>query len=170
VGDDGLALQGDHEIDPFTIDQLQMSERSRPEFESPLYGYATRKWKITEPTVFRSKEGKLWWQLGNDLVVFHPRSRYEKGRPTWLLEGGMRAPRPIDFRRLRLPVRRGKFVGQETVLVQAFVAGEGADAIPADQVMLQTREELPALVVPKLALSVRAVDESAAVVGQYEAR
>jgi hypothetical protein len=157
-------------IDPFTIDQLQMSERSRPEFESPLYRYATRKWHITEPTVFRSKEGKLWGRLGNDLVVFHPRARYEEGRPTWLLEGGMRAPRLIDFKRLRLPTRRGKFVGQGPVLVQAFVAGEDADAIPADQIVLRPGEELPALVVPKLALSVRAVDEAGAVLGQYEAR
>jgi hypothetical protein len=154
-------------IDPFTVDQL-LSERRNPADEEPIYRYVTRKWGVAEPTVFLSPEGSFWkGATGHDLKVFHPRARYEMGRPTWLRLGGLRRPRPIDLKKLNLPAGRQKFGGREPALVQAFVSGESPDAVPVDQVVVYPGREIPALMLPKGSLRIRAIDRAGKVVGEY---
>jgi hypothetical protein len=172
--EEGFAMMAWHfrdisHIDPLTIDQMHMSERRNPADEEPLYRYATRKWQLTEPTVFQSAGGELWsGGAGHDLKVFHPRSRYENGRPTWLRLGGLRRPQPIGFGKLKLPARQRQFLGQEPLLVQAFVAGESADAVPVDQVVIYPTKQAPVLMLPKGKVRVRAIDRAGRVLGHYE--
>ena len=77
-------------IDPLTIDQTQMTEHSDPRYEYPEYRAAVDNglvrdrpvllWDPTKKAFFVPERAK-----GNhDLFVFHPRTRYENGRPTWL--------------------------------------------------------------------------------------
>jgi hypothetical protein len=70
-------------IDAFSVNQMN-SERSAVRYERPEYRYVTSKWKLTEPTAFQSKTGEWWKGNGFDLQVYHPRTRYERGRPAWL--------------------------------------------------------------------------------------
>ncbi len=152
-------------IDPFTIGQMHLSERSRPENEFPLYRYATAKWKFTEPSVFQSKAGKFWSEPTYDLTIFHPRTVYKDGRPTWLEMGGSRKSLTL-YGKVKnsvampfLPQTDGIF------LVQAFAANEPNDAIPIDQIIVTDAKKAPVLMLPaKGDFRIRAIGESGKVV------
>ena len=154
-------------IDPFTIGQMHLSERSQKENETPLYRYAEAKWKFTEPSVFQSKDGKFWSDLAFDLTVFHPRSVYRNGRPTWLEIGGARKPLALygkvknQVAQPFLPQTGGKF------LIQAFVSTEPDDAVPIDQIVVSDAKKAPVLMLPgKGNFRVRALDESGKIVAE----
>ena len=147
-------------IDPFTVGQMHMSERSKPENEFPLYRYTAVKWKFTEPIVFQSKDGKLWSESTYDLTIFHPRTVYKNSRPTWLEMGGARKSLALygkvenDIAAPFLPRTGGIF------LVQAFAANEPDDAIPIDQIIVRDSKKAPNLMLPlKGDFRIRATDE-----------
>jgi hypothetical protein len=171
--DAGFAYMGWHfknitKIDPFTIDQMHMSERRNPADEEPIYRYTTRKWTLTEPTAFISTDGKFWrGGTEHDMKIFHPRAKYENGRPTWLKPEG-RKMSAVEFKKLNLPVQKQIFTGQNPMLVQAFVAGESADAVPVDQIILYPNKEIPALMLPAGSFRIRAINGSGKVTRQYE--
>jgi len=160
-----LSMMGWHfkqlsKIDPFTIDQMHMSERRNPADEEPLYRYVTREREFARPTVFQSESGEFWkGGASHDMTVFNPRARYEQGRPTWLKLGGLRKPQVLDFEKLDRA---------EPVLVQAFMAEEGENAVPVDQVLLYPGKDVPVLMLPSGTMRVRAIDKSGRVLGSYE--
>jgi hypothetical protein len=154
-------------ITPLSINQM-LSERSETKYESGLYRYIVNKWKIQEPTVFKSKEGNYFNTYGYNLAVFHPRSSFEKGRPTWLKTLARRAPYTINLKRLKLKHRNQIYGGPEPVLIQAFHAAESADAIPADQIILYPEREIPVLMLPKDKYRIRALDKSGKIIGEYQ--
>lgn len=148
-------------IDPLTIDQTQMSERSRPEYERALFRYALKKWNFNEPTVFQISKEKYWSSSSYDLTIFHPRSIYKTGRPTWLEMGGARKSLTLygkvenQIATPFLPQTGGIF------LVQAFVANEPNEAIPVDQIIVTDAKKAPVLMLPtKGDFRLRAIDES----------
>ena len=171
--DAGFAYMGWHfkniaKIDPSTIDQMHMSERRNLADEEPIYRYTTRKWTLTEPTTFISTDGKFWrGGTEHDMKIFHPRAKYENGRPTWLkLEG--RKMSAVEFKKLNLPVKKQIFTGQNPILVQSFVAGESVDAVPVDQFILYPNKEIPGLMLPKGSFRIRAIDKFGKVIGEYK--
>jgi hypothetical protein len=128
-------------IDPLTIDQTEMTEHSAPDYERPLYRYIMAKKLISNPSVFQNAQSE-WWtaQKGKrDLTLFHPRSEYQDGRPTWLRLGGERKP-------YKLP----KDVCQTAprCLVRARAVTEEADAVPVDQVEVIADNKLLVLMLP----------------------
>jgi hypothetical protein len=120
-------------VDPLTVDQTLMSERSARAYERPLYRDAAARGLLRGPTVFRQADGS-WLVDGAavDIQVFHPRTRRVRGRPQWMPAGRRRVSIPV-------PAHEG------TVLLQAFHAGEGPDAVPADQVLAEPGAAVPAL-------------------------
>jgi hypothetical protein len=172
--EEGISMMAWHfkdisRVNPFTIDQMHMSERRNTADEAPLYRYVTGKWRIMEPTIFQSAGGDFWKAGTNhDLKVFHPRAQYDDGRPTWLRLGGLRKPHAIDFRKLKIPARKQKLDGQEPLLVQAFIARESSDAVPVDQIVLYPAKQIPVLLLPKGKMRVRAISRAGKVIGQYE--
>src|SRR5690606_23968695 len=72
-------------IDPFTIDQVEFSERSHPDYESQFYNNVI----IDRTTVFVDHHNQpLHYRPDSAYVainVFHPRTRLISGRPDWLL-------------------------------------------------------------------------------------
>ncbi len=144
-------------IEPFSINQM-MSERSEPGFERPEYRYVTKTRKFAQPVVFQAKTGE--WHKGNgfDLVVFHPRTQYTMGRPDWLKMDGRR--KPVEIPKKLRPKTNGIY------LVQAFVQGESADAIPVDQIIVSPGQPVPVLMLPKGSFNLRTMDESGKVVTQ----
>ena len=125
-------------FDPLTIDQTTALPRSEPAFEDPdwrrvadrLEGPALFRTESGEPFVTGSYAGKV------DLQVFHPRTRLVHGRPDWLLPGrrAVSVPDPLV----------AKLARDERVLLQAFHADEGPDALPADQFVVTGTNDLPA--------------------------
>jgi hypothetical protein len=137
-------------IDPLTVNQEWMTEHSAPEFEHPLYRWAVERGIVAEPVVLRSSTGAFWSPSpGIDMVVFHPRSRYENGRPTWLRMGGLRSP---------LPLAAGICFLAPRCLVQARPVQEGTDAIPIDQVVAEAGKPAPALILPEGEFVIRVED------------
>ncbi|NAS29564.1 hypothetical protein GTQ40_01135 [Flavobacteriaceae bacterium R38] len=73
-------------IDPFTINQVVYSEKSKPELNHPFL----KSLDIQEPSIlideknkpFSYKRGEAW----ADIAVFHPNTQYVNKRPNWLFE------------------------------------------------------------------------------------
>lgn len=128
-------------IDPLTVDQAHMTERSRPEVEEPLYRAAIARDAPARATVYVNAAGQPWSYspATYDVVVFSPRSRYEQGRPSWLRMDGLRAPHalPADV-----------CAGARACLVRARFEHEGADAVPVDQILVTASDPVPALMLP----------------------
>lgn len=169
---DDWAMMGWHfqqisRIEPFSVNQM-MSERSAPRYEHPEYRYVTNKWKFNEPIVFQSKSGEWWKSRGYDLTIYHPRSVYRNGRPTWLEMNGKRRETKIDWKKLKLPVQNKRLVGGEPILVQVFVQRESADAVPVDQIIIYPNKEIPVLILPTGSFRIRAMDKSGKVIGEYK--
>ena len=143
-------------IDPFTVDQTLMTERSAPEHEHPVYRHAVAAGRLQSgPTVFRGADGGFVVEkYGVDAQVFHPRTTYDGGRPDWLRLGGRRQPAAVFG---EIPP------GAAPHLLQAFHAGEGADAVPVDQVVAEDGPP-PPLVLPTGTFRLRALDATGAVV------
>ncbi|HYG62308.1 MAG TPA: hypothetical protein VEL74_06985 [Thermoanaerobaculia bacterium] len=149
-------------IDPVTINQYWMTERSMPEYEEPAYQWATGRGLVTRPVVFRDAAGAFWKpKAGFDLVVFHPRSQYENGRPAWLRLGGLRSPYLLPMW-ICGPAKR--------CLVHARLAAEGKDAIPVDQVLVSAGKPAPALMLPKGDFVVRVEGADGALIDRMPVR
>ena len=79
-------------INPFTINQEKLSEKSAPRFENPYYklGHAP------QASVFLNPEGQVFagppGAYAFDVRVYHPPTHYQFGRPEWLLLDGRRKP------------------------------------------------------------------------------
>src|SRR5690606_38636777 len=74
-----------------------------------------------------------------DLQVVHPAVKTVAGRPDWLRDTG----------RIAVPVPEHLLPSEGRRLVQAFIAGEAADAIPLDQTLVTAGEEPPVIYVPE---------------------
>lgn len=149
-------------IDPLTVDQTLMSEHSAPDYEHPLYRYATSRGLVSRPVVFRNDRGELFAaQKGvRDVTLFSPRSVYENGRPTWLKLDGARKPH-------RLP--RDVCAQAARCLVSARAAEESADAVPVDRVEVSAAAP-PALMLPRGEFVVEAVDAEGKKVKEFRVK
>ncbi len=162
-----LAFQTLTKIEPLCIDQTIMTEHSQREKESAsLQETIDRELVKDAPVVLRHRTTKQWFQpspaeeIHCDLVVFHLRSRYESGRPTWLSLGGRRSPHRVRTEHRPEP--------GSTYLAQAFYENENdADAIPIDQMAYGPDEPIPTLWIPKGQFRVRIVDTSGKTVHEY---
>jgi hypothetical protein len=153
-------------IVPLSVDQTLMSEHSRPRKEAADYRTAVARGLVTDrPVVFRGKKGAGYYVPASvrenyDLVVFHPRSRYENGRPTWLALGGRRRAHAVRT--------EGRPPPGSSYLAQAFAAGEkGRDAVPVDQIEFGPDEPAPTLWLPAGECRIRVVDEGGKVLHEY---
>lgn len=158
-------------IEPLTIDQLRFSERRNTALEQPLYRLLTKENMIAKPSVFQSSNGEFYNQgFGYDMLIFHPRMRYEKGRAVFLKMNGLRTVEKINLKKLNLESKGEIFSGAEPALIQAFYVGESSDAVPCDQIIVYPDKHMPALMLPKGKFHVRALDKTGEILGQYEAR
>ena len=144
-------------IDPLTVNQTPMTEHGSPEYEQPLYRWAVDRGLVVEPAIFRDAAGEPWTaSKGADMAVFHPRSRYENGRPDWLRMGGLRSPLPLPLACASPP----------GCLVKARAAAEAADAIPVDQILVEAGKPAPALMLPDGKFRIRVEDAKGALIDE----
>ena len=119
-------ISEDLNVNPLTIGQLTYTEKTSAYYESFLY----KNTSIVEPVVFVSDIGESYFDKKyvpewNDIHVFHPRSEFYQGRPSWLASSGNELV-SVDVSKsgLKLPI-----------MVYAIDEGEQkADAIPYDVV------------------------------------
>ncbi|HEY1380541.1 MAG TPA: hypothetical protein VGF55_27315 [Gemmataceae bacterium] len=150
-------------IDPLTVDQAEVMEHSKREFEHPAYRLAYDKKKVSDRpwVLFDAKAEKYYVPPRDrgafDVTVFHPRDEYDRGRPTWL--------RTIaDRKAVAVPGLPAAPAGG-SLLVQAFRKGEDVNvAIPVDQVEYAAADPAPVLMLPAGEHVVRVVDAAGKVV------
>lgn len=153
-------------IMPLSVDQTNMVESSVPQYEDQFYRAAIADNLLQEkPVVLKDKLGHFFVAPDDrgayDLSVFHPRTQYEFGRPTWLSEDGQRQAYilPGD---LGIPANT-------PALVQAFYADEDAKiAVPVDQIEVKPGlNPLPALMLPAGRFHLQVVDGSGKVLREW---
>jgi len=162
-----LAFQALTKIEPLCIDQTMMTEHGQREKESAEYQYAVERGLVKETaTVLRHQTTKEWFEPSTreeivcDLVLFHARSRYENGRPTWMSLGGRRSPHIV---RTELRPSPGS-----TYLAQALYEKErDIDAVPIDQMEYGPDGPIPTLLLPAGDIRVRIVNASGQTLQQY---
>lgn len=74
-------------IDPYTIDQILLSERSRKDLESPYYSLIHSKGYA----VLIDKNEKAFYNNKEDALVYSPRTKYIFERPSWIFENNKKA-------------------------------------------------------------------------------
>jgi len=132
VGNDyipmGLAFKELSGIDPFTIDQTEMTDGSNFEYGRIFYDNYIEKYPVQNVSVAMRKNNPLspLENNGFDLTIIHPKTVYRNGRATWYSLNGMRTEIPIK------PTERNLF------MVQAYYENEYSEKrmgllIPADQ-------------------------------------
>lgn len=135
------------DLNPLSIDQTEMRERGTPALEAPEYRRAEEKGWLTAPVVLRAPGGGFYRSTAEgfgsvDLQVFTPRTTLRHGRPDWLFTRGGRSPVQLPADLLGRVPREG-----DPYLAQAFVASEGDDAVPMDQLVFRPGES-PTLALP----------------------
>ncbi len=77
-------------INPFTIDQEVLTERTDPSFENPFYKMTS----LDIPSIFVDDSGAVFSGPEGtnyyDVRLYHPRTKYIKNRPHWLMSDGKR--------------------------------------------------------------------------------
>ena len=128
-------------IEPLVIDQVELGQTPLDRPDVDLYAIASPKAKTESVVLVNGSQPLVVGLLagGVDLQVVHPPLRRISGRPVWLESMG-RTPSSIPP---TLLPRKG------TRLIQAFLADEGTDAIPIDQVLVTFRKATPKLMLPK---------------------
>jgi hypothetical protein len=133
-------------INPLTIDQVDMSEKSEIGFESPLLQLS----KVEKPSVYLVNLGAVFngrkGQNRVDIKVFHPHTTYYHDRPEWLLNVQLKKWYffPIHQIKIAFPV-----------LIQAFKKGENALAMPIDIVEIMPSKVIKPLALPEGAYELR---------------
>jgi hypothetical protein len=146
-----LMLMGEHlrrmtGLDMLHVDQTRFYAHPEPADDSPLYARMLAKAGTDAPFVLRSKQGEyavLQGMKGRvDMQVVFPRYAFSdsNGRPEWLTSLAGRMPREIPAALLPAAGRRA---------VLAYRAGEPADAVPADVVLVEAGKPVPKLMLPK---------------------
>lgn len=127
-------------IDPLTIDQVSFAEISTLGRGNDRYALLRDHIGTHSAVLMRGGTPLIVGQYAGamDLQVLHPPVRHVDGRPDWLATMG-RVPQAIPP--ALLPV-------SGTRLVQAFGAGEAADAVPIDQVLVTAGQPAPKLMLP----------------------
>jgi len=123
-------------IDPFSIDQTQSLPANDGVLAAILAKAPGRSFVLESLTAEHPFSGSATAEM----YVYHRPVAVVRGRPDWLAMDGYRKPHRIPAKLLPKSGRR---------LIQAFVAGESADAIPMDQVLVSAGKPPPVLMLPK---------------------
>jgi hypothetical protein len=118
----------DSGIDPLSIEQTILIPHQTQSMNHPDYDAIIAATQPAQPIVFVNKNGKPWsLRPGYDASVIFPPERFVYGRPTWADLWGARVPYTVN----------GSVCHRHwPCLVAARYADEGADAIPADRMVL----------------------------------
>lgn len=130
-------------IDPLTIDQVGGSYNPKSNQIDPVFQLIQSEQALTQPSLLRDPNG-AWlssdrYYQKTDLTVFHPVQEMLDGRPNWLRMAGYRKPHTIE---------NSEWFVEANTLVQAFIDAEGEDALPVDQLLLDSAKGSSTFLLP----------------------
>jgi hypothetical protein len=146
-------------IDPFTIDQVVCTEKSKLEFTNPYILMANS----AVPLILVNEAGKTFnGPKANDQTdcrVIHPITQYQNNRPNWLFLNG---------RRKAYAIPRAK-ISAYPVLVLAYRKNEfEQDGIPADLVEILDQKSTSPLVLDQGSYQIIIKDRNYKIIEQFE--
>ncbi len=123
----GVQLKSISKQDILTIDQETMTDLNQDEKLNPYYLYVKYQLRVGNPVIFMGEKPLVdpINYAGIDVQVYHPPTKFIKGRPTWRLR--------TSYQLVELPPGFEKFNG---CLIQALRAEDRSDAIPIDQTIV----------------------------------
>jgi len=134
-------------INPLTIDQVQLTEKSSTEYQSSTYNELTKNYSLSHPFLLKNDENDYWMRPQDegvyDLQIIHPVTSLKFGRPNWL-----NTDSTLNKRKIYVPE------ATQELLVQAYSFKECElfainDLIPFDQTTIQKGENNCFLYLPK---------------------
>lgn len=134
-------------IDPITIDQVQLTEKSSTEFQSSVYNEIIENHHLSHPFLLKNANNDYWVRSQDygvyDLQIIHPVTTFKFGRPDWL-----NADSTLNKRKIYVQE------ATEELLVQAYSKKEMEqfdikDLIPLDQTTIQKGEDNCFLFLPQ---------------------
>jgi hypothetical protein len=131
-------------IDPLTIDQVTMSERSAEQFENPYIKLAGV--KVSTVFVNNENQGFIDKNLKKqfDLSVFHPRTEYKQSRPNWLFtDGKIFYPVSLSKKSFNYPFMVFAFAEEE------YAAVKVENLVPTDIIEVENKTETTGFVLSK---------------------
>lgn len=118
----------DSKLTPLAVEQTMLIPHIERAMNHPDYTAIVDALHPTAPIVFVNRDGKPWsLRPGYDVSVIFPQEHFVYGRPTWLALWGARVPVGVSGEACRR---------HWPCMVAARYADEGADAIPADRMVL----------------------------------
>jgi len=147
------------QIDPFTIEQTQFSEKGDRKYNHPFIAMVNKDF----PVILIDKDGKLFnGKKDSDQVdckIIHPETQYINHRPAWLITEGNRRAYHIE---------KSKIV-QLPLLVLAYRQNEfDNDGVPADVIEITDDENIPVLILYKGDYEIIMKDRGYDVVDRYD--
>ena len=117
-------------VDPLTIDQTGLSERSDPSLAAPTHTAALRQRLLRdEPVLLVDAQGELVPPpSARDISVLGLQTTYEHGRPSWMRMGDLRKPVAVEVPEC----------AEDACIVEAVDAGQ-PDAVAYDRVETTAR-------------------------------
>jgi hypothetical protein len=111
-----------------SVEQTMLYPHPTHDGDHPYYTAVMQTLRPQAPIVFVNAAGKPWsLRPGYDVSVFFPPVKLVHDRPTWLSLGGLRRPYFVNANNCRM---------HYPCMAEARYSDEGADAIPADRVVL----------------------------------
>ncbi len=126
--------------DPLTIDQLRGDPVAGWASMQRVWNAISNRYPLIEPTVFRRANGALFGTPFLDVIVFHPDYDDIQSRPHWFVD--LLGREGVLY---LLPAESEA----ELRLLQAFRVGDGPDAIPTDQILIEPGARAATLMLPE---------------------
>lgn len=147
------------EINPFTIEQTQYTEKSERKYNQPYISMVNKDF----PVVLINKDENLFnGEKGNDQVdckIIHPETYYINGRPNWLFSKGKRKAYYIEKSK----------IAQYPLLVLAYRKGEfDNNGVPADVIEVIENENIPPLILDKGEYEIIVKDSNYNIINRYD--
>lgn len=131
-------------LDTLHVQQIDFYAHPDRADEGDLYQALLDKFPSKEPFVLRAPDGSYPILRGLkgriDMQVIFPRYAMRDGRPEWLVSLAGREARPVPATLLPAGGRRA---------IKAYRTSDGADAVPADVVVVEAGQPAPKLMLPK---------------------
>lgn len=128
-------------IDPFTINQVILTEHFHREKENPYFRMVDT---LKQASVFVNKGGALFngpeGSSQYDVRLSQPRTAYINGRPNWML---MNEERSIYM------INKEKITIEYPIIVKAYLAEENDQAVPVDVIEIEEFSDQKGLVLPR---------------------
>ncbi|WP_298248090.1 hypothetical protein [uncultured Christiangramia sp.] len=119
-------------VNPLTINQVKYSERNNLKFNQPLL----KALELEQPSILIDSDNNTFqYQKKNgwsDIAVLHPNTKYEKGRPQWLINSDSKT----------VEIKNEDFEIEYPIMALAYKKGENIEvAIPVDIVELESKSD-----------------------------